>query len=229
MKILVVDDHALIRQAMQGVLKKLKRGAVILGAPNCAQALQVVSANPDIDLVLLDLTLPDRDGFVFLGELRERYPKLIIVVLSAVQDPTTVMKSLDLGASGFIPKSTKGEVIFNALRLVLSGGIYVPPEIFSQGELSNFLASKRGDTRSQHVLGTIGLTKRQLDICSLIMQGKNNKTIGRTLRLSQSTVKTHVSKILKKLKVSSRTEAVIVLGNMGAKAPGTDSNDGVPS
>ena len=97
MKILVIDDHVLIRQAMQGVLKKLRRGVVVFGAPNYEQAMQIMAKEPHIDLVLLDLTLPDRDGFSVLSELRKRYAAVAVVVLSAVQDPAYVMKALDRG------------------------------------------------------------------------------------------------------------------------------------
>src|SRR5436190_1087559 len=128
MKILVIDDHVLIRQAMQGVLKKLRRDAVVLEAPDSKHAMEIVASHSDISLILLDLTLPDRDGFSVLAELRERCPAVSIVVLSAVQDPANVRKALDLGARGYIPKSALGDVILNALRLVISGGRYIPPE-----------------------------------------------------------------------------------------------------
>ena len=105
MKILVVDDHALIREALHGVLKKLTRDAVILEASNCAQTMEAVASHPDISLILLDLNLPDRDGFSMLAELRERNPAVSVVVLSATQDRANVMKALDLGAMGYIPKS----------------------------------------------------------------------------------------------------------------------------
>src|SRR5437867_3869108 len=137
MKILVVDDHDLIREALRGVLKKLKRDSVVLDARNCGQAMQLIASHPDIGLVLLDLTLPDRDGFALLTELRDRYPAMSIVVLSAVQDRDSVIKALDLGALGYIPKSARREVMLKALQLVFAGGIYVPPEILAHEELSN--------------------------------------------------------------------------------------------
>lgn len=220
MKILVIDDHVLIRQAMQGVLKKLKRDAVVLNAPNCKQAMQIVASDPDISLILLDLTLPDRDGFSVLAELRELHPKISVVVLSAVQDPTNVMKALDLGAVGFIPKSAQADVILNALRLVISGGIYVPPEILARAELSAPPAQPDG-SRSQVGPAHIGLTERQLAVLALVMQGKNNKTICRILNLAEPTVKNHVTAILKALKVSNRTEAVVAVNQMGWKPPMT--------
>jgi len=218
MKILVIDDHVLIRQAMQGVLKKVRRDAVLLEASNAEQAMRIIAAQPDIDLILLDLTLPDRDGFSVFTELRERHPAIAIVVLSAVQDPANVMRALELGARGYIPKSALGDVIVNALRLIISGGTYVPPEIFAGGELSNTGMRQFAGEQTLRPID-IGLTDRQLDVLALMMQGKNNKTICRTLDLAQPTVKNHVTAILKALKVSSRTEAVIAANNLGWKFP----------
>jgi DNA-binding NarL/FixJ family response regulator len=219
MKILVIDDHALIRQAMQGVLKKVRRDAVLLEAPNSREAMQIIAAQPDIDFVLLDLTLPDRDGFSVFIELRERYPAIAIVMLSAVQDPANVIKALELGARGYIPKSAQGDVILNALRLILSGGTYVPPELLAGGELSYFPMRQVAGDPTQRVPSKIGLTDRQLDVLALMMQGNNNKTICRTLDLAEPTVKNHVTAILKALKVKSRTEAVIAANNLGWKFP----------
>ena len=219
MKILVIDDHVLIRQAMQGVLKKLRRDAVVLDAQNWKQATQVIADHPDISLILLDLTLPDRDGFSVLAELRERYPTISIVVLSAVQDPDNVMKALDLGALGYIPKSAQSDVILNALRLVISGGIYVPPEILAREERSHVTPRQPAGDRSQVSPADFGLTDRQLEVLALMMQGKNNKTICRMLDLAEPTVKNHVTAILKALKVSNRTEAVVAVNQLGWKLP----------
>jgi DNA-binding NarL/FixJ family response regulator len=221
MKILVVDDHVLIRQAMQGVLKKLRRDAVVLDASNSKQAMQIIANHPDLSLILLDLTLPDRDGFSVLAELRERYPAVSIVVLSAVQDPANVMKALDLGALGYIPKSAQSDVILNALRLVISGGIYVPPEILTREGVSISAPRQPGGDRSGASPAEVGLTGRQLDVLALMMHGNNNKTICRVLNLAEPTVKNHVTAILKALKVSNRTEAVIAANNLGWKLPPT--------
>src|SRR5262249_41356284 len=136
MKILVIDDHVLIRQAMQGVLKKLKRDALVLNAPASTKPIAITASRPDVGLILLALTLRDRGGFSVLSELRERYPAASVVVLSAVQDPGNVMKALELGARGYIPKSAQSDVILNALRLVISGGTYVPPEILARTEVA---------------------------------------------------------------------------------------------
>src|SRR5260370_32084013 len=134
--ILVVDDHVLIREALRGVLKEVKGDAVVLEASSYSQAMKVIAEDPDLDLILLDLNLPDRDGFSVLTELGERHPAISVVVLSAQQDRGSVVKALDLGALGFIPKSGQREVMLVALRLVLAGGTYIPPEILSRDEPS---------------------------------------------------------------------------------------------
>ena len=128
MKILVVDDHLLIREALRGVLKELKSEATIVEAPDSRQAMARIEQHPDLELILLDLNLPDRNGFALLAELRERYPAVSVVVLSAQHDRDSVAKALDLGALGFIPKSATREVMLSALRLIFSGGIYIPPK-----------------------------------------------------------------------------------------------------
>src|SRR5262249_36374840 len=115
MKILVIDDHVLIREAMRGVLRELKgEAAVILEASDSRQAMRQIEQNRDVELVLLDLGLPDRDGLEMLSDLGNRYPTISVVVLSAQQDRDTVMKALDLGALGFIPKSGQREVMLSA-------------------------------------------------------------------------------------------------------------------
>jgi DNA-binding NarL/FixJ family response regulator len=209
MKVLLVDDHVLIRQAMRGVLKKLRRDAVLIEASTGADAMRIVAEQPDIDLVLLDLALPDRNGFSAFVELRERSPTLGIVVLSATQDPANVRRALDLGARGYIPKSAEGAVIMNALRLILSGGTFIPPEILAADDPSSQIRSQKN----------LGLSDRQVEVLALMMQGKNNKTICRTLNLAEPTVKNNVSAILRALNASSRTEAVIIANNMGWQFP----------
>ncbi len=220
MKILVIDDHVLIRQAMAGVLKKLRRDAVLLEAPNYAEAMARLATHADTELILLDLTLPDREGFAVLAELRERYPGSAIVVLSAEQDPEKVRRALELGVRGYIPKSAKADVIINALRLVISGGIYVPPEILGGGlsapPQAHYAAAADNRLASPEAAG---LTERQIEVLALIMQGKNNKTICRALDLAEPTVKNHVTAILRALGVSSRTEAVITVNKLGWKIP----------
>jgi two-component SAPR family response regulator len=128
-KVLIVDDHTLIREALRSVLKQLKRETVIFEASNSRQAMHIVEEHPDLGLVLLDINLPDRDGLSVLGELREHHATIAIIILSASDDQDQVKRAFSLGALGFIPKTTEREVMLNAIRLVLSGGIYIPSEI----------------------------------------------------------------------------------------------------
>jgi DNA-binding NarL/FixJ family response regulator len=220
MKILIVDDHALIRDGLQGVLKKLKRGATVLEAADCRQAMAAVEGNPDIELILLDLSLPDRDGFSVLTELRERYPAIAVVVLSGTQDSATVTKALELGAVGFIPKGTRREVMLGAFQLIFDGSVYVPPQILTQqGDTSQPAPAALRDNRSIITPAEAGLSERQFDVLALMMQGKSNKVICRILNLAEPTVKNHVTAILRALKVSNRTEAVIAVTELGWKLP----------
>jgi DNA-binding NarL/FixJ family response regulator len=218
MKILVVDDHVLIRDALRGVLKELKGEADVLEASDCRQAMALIAENADdLGLILLDLHLPDRDGFSALSEVRERYPGISVVVLSGQHDRSSVIKALDLGALGFIPKSGQREVMLSALQLVFAGGIYIPPEILTRDNLTTVpLGPKPPAGGRPHASpADLGLTERQLDVLALMMQGKSNKAICRVLDLAEPTVKNHVTAILKALKVTNRTEAVIAVRELG--------------
>jgi DNA-binding NarL/FixJ family response regulator len=217
MKILVVDDHVLIREALRGVLKELKGdAAVIIEAPDAREAMRQLEANPDVELVLLDLGLPDRDGLEVLVELAERHPTVSVAVHSANQDREQVMKALDLGAIGFIPKSARREVLLGAFNLIFSGGIYIPPEILERHRPAAAAtqaapaASGRGVSAAD-----LGLTERQMEVLALMMQGKSNKAICRVLDLAEPTVKIHVSAVLKALKAANRTEAVMAAAALG--------------
>ena len=213
MKILVVDDHVLIREALRGVLKELKGEATIIEASDSRLATQRIGENPDLELVLLDLNLPDRSGFDVLAELRERYPSMSVVVLSASDDRDNVTRALDLGALGFIPKSASREVMLSAFNLIFAGGIYVPPEILARPQ-----PPRPTPAASVVTAASLGLTERQMDVLALMMQGKSNKAICRVLDLAEPTVKNHVTAILKALKATNRTEAVIAAGALGVGA-----------
>jgi DNA-binding NarL/FixJ family response regulator len=215
MKVLLVDDHALIRDALRGVLKELTEDAIVLEASDCRQAMRLIEGHPDLHLILLDLNLPDRDGFVVLADLRKRYATISLVVLSAFHDRDNVLRALDLGALGFIPKSAPRDVMVNALRLVISGGIYIPPEALVPAEA-------KGPQHSQRVPvspAELGVTERQMEVLALMMLGKSNKAISRLLDVAEATVKHHVTAILKALKVANRTEAVVAVGALGWQLP----------
>jgi DNA-binding NarL/FixJ family response regulator len=218
MKILVVDDHPLIREALRGVFHDLKSDIALFEASDSREALELVKEHTDLGLILLDLNLPDRDGFSVLSELREQHPGIAVVVLSATQDRHSVAKALDLGAVGFIPKSGQREVMMSALQLVFSGGIYIPPEILARDDVSpaplSATATRLG-LQAQAAPADLGLTERQVDVLALMMQGKSNKAICRVLDLAEPTVKNHVTAIFKALKVINRTEAAIAARELG--------------
>jgi DNA-binding NarL/FixJ family response regulator len=217
MKVLVVDDHPLIREALRGVFQELQHDAGVIEASDSQQAMQLVAEHQDIELILLDLNLPDRDGFSILSELREQHPEIAVVVLSGVQDRSSVAKALDLGAVGFIPKTGQREVMISALQLVFAGGIYIPPEILDRGHTPSPLSptATRLGLKSGAKPGDLGLTERQVDVLALMMQGKSNKAICRVLDLAEPTVKNHVTAIFKALKVTNRTEAAIAARELG--------------
>lgn len=215
MKILVVDDHALIREALHSVLKQLNREAVIFAASNSQQAMCIVEEHPDISFILLDINLPDRDGFSVLRELRERYATIAIVILSSSDDQDTVKRAFKLGALGFIPKTTEREVILNAIKLVFSGGVYIPSQMLEETRSPRLT----DEPTARDSFKGIGLTDRQIEVLALLMKGRSNKVIAKTLNMAVPTVKNHITAVLKALGVASRTEAIIKVGKMGWELP----------
>jgi DNA-binding NarL/FixJ family response regulator len=217
MKILLIDDHALVREALPAVLTKLKPEACVFEASNAAGAMRVTKEISDLDLVMLDLNLPDRDGFSVLTELRASHATTAVVVLSASNARGDINRALKLGALGFIPKTTEHEVLVNALQLVFCGGVYIPPEILDdEAPSAQRLSPSRSPLPPRRELpAELGLTDRQVEVLALMMQGKSNKMIAHLLDMAEPTVKNHVTAILKTLKVTNRTEAVIKVGNTG--------------
>jgi DNA-binding NarL/FixJ family response regulator len=222
MKILVVDDHALIREALHSVLKELRQDATVLEAGDYGQAISLLQQHPDLDLLLLDLGLPDKNGFAALAELRDHHRAIPIVVLSAFNERANVVKALDLGVLGFIPKSSSRAVMLGALNLVFSGGVYIPPDALEgRGAAASPhpMARRTVADGPQLTPADAGLTERQLAVLALMMRGKSNKAICRVLDLAEPTVKNHVTGILKALNVTNRTEAVIRVGELGWELP----------
>jgi DNA-binding NarL/FixJ family response regulator len=208
MKILVIDDHPLIQEALKHVLTELDAALDLVQAEDASDAHAALSSAPDTELIVLDLTLPRSDGFELLSELRRDWPGIPLLVLSATHDRATVERALDLGAMGFIPKTANTRVLIDALRLVLSGGVFVPPDCPGTGS-----ARPRAVARAED----LGLTLRQSDVLRLLVQGKPNKLICRDLSLSEGTVKVHVSAILRALNVHTRTQVVIELARRGVR------------
>jgi DNA-binding NarL/FixJ family response regulator len=229
MKVLLIDDHPLILQALQSVIEGLGNDTTVVGAGSARAARDTLKADPDFDLVLLDLHLGDADGFDVLTELRGKYPTLPVVVVSASDRTSDVIRAIDAGAMGFVPKRASNDTLHEALNMVMSGGIYVPPMTMG----SEPAAKPEGDTvpsvlrvlreQSQDSgfqthntvpLTDLGLTPRQTDVLALLLKGQPNKLIARELNLSVETVKDHVAAVLRTLGVSSRTQAVLAVSQM---------------
>lgn len=213
MKILIVDDHPLIITALRHVLVDLGTHLEPLEATTCEQALDVLETlEGAVDLILLDLSLPGMYGLQALPTLRERYPHVPVVILSATEDPAVVVKALDEGAMGFIPKTSSNVKLLGALQLVLSGGVYVPEQALMHHITSPNAPALPTTCQSA---ADLGLTPRQADVLALLLQGKPNKLICRELDLADGTVKVHISAILRVLGVSTRTQAVLVASRLG--------------
>ena len=225
MKVLLIDDHPLILTALQTVIQGLGSHVSVTGVPGARAAREALAADPGIDLVMLDLRLGDADGFALLAELRAGYPATPVVVVSASDRSEDVVRAIDLGAMGFVPKRASNDVLFEALRVVMSGGIYVPK--LTMGSVDPqfdpaLAAPTSGAAPPASALAAYKLTPRQTDVLGLLLRGQSNKLIARELNLSVETVKDHVAAVLRALNVNSRTQAVIAVSRMpsqGAIAP----------
>jgi len=235
MKVLLIDDHPLILSALQTVIQGLGDHVTVVGANSARSAREALAAASDFDLVLLDLQLGDADGFDVLTEFRGAYPALPVVVVSASDRASDVIRAIDLGAMGFVPKRASNDTLFEALHMVMSGGIYVPPmtmgtdapaEPPAAGAASGPLGVVRQsamDAGFQKPPGidSLGLTPRQTEVLGLLLKGQPNKLIARELGLSVETVKDHVAAVLRALNVSSRTQAVLAVSQMSQQQGGT--------
>jgi DNA-binding NarL/FixJ family response regulator len=215
-KILVVDDHPLILEALHHVLRQLDGEVEVYDARTAEDGRHLVADHPDAGLLLLDLTLPGADGFSLLEELRAEHPAMPVVVISASDRREDILRAIDLGAMGYIPKSSSNQVTLQALRLVLSGGVYLPPIALSARDDPADAPPPAAEDAAAHTTAReLGLTARQAQVLALILQGKPNKVICRELGLAEGTVKIHVAAILRALNVSTRTQAVIEASRLG--------------
>ena len=215
MKILVVDDHPLILEALKQVLRDLHPEIEVVEARDARETSERTAAHPDLSLILLDLTLPRTHGLELLAELRRTAPDVPVVVLSATEDRETVLRAINDGAMGFIPKTSKTEVLIAALRLVFSGRVYLPPSAFAGP--AHTASEPRTPGAASRSPREVGLTERQAQVLALLVQGKSNKLICRALDLAEGTVKIHVTAILRALGVSNRTEALVAVSRLGLR------------
>ena len=218
MRILIADDHELFLKGLEIILKDFNPEAELVKAKNYAEMLNIINKNQSFDLVLTDLAMPGGIWLEALKEIHEKIPETPIIILTAVFEKEIVQKTLDLGASGYIPKTSSNAVILSAVNLVLSGALYIPAELLRETTDSDLNDLKRIDvvSDSTDLKEKIKiLSPRQLDVLKLIAEGKSNKQIAFELGLTEGTVKLHVTAILKILNVYNRTGAVAQANNLG--------------
>jgi len=230
MKALLIDDHPLILSGLSTVIQGFGDDVSVACVETARAARELLAVDSDFDLVLLDLHLGDCCGFEFLEELRSTYPSLSVVVVSSSDSNDDVTRSIYLGAMGFIPKRASNEVLFEALHMVMSGGIYVPPMMLRSQASSVAGRADRGwgiraegapaydPSNPRSSAAALGLTPRQTDVLELLLQGQSNKLIARALNLSVETIKDHVAAVLRTLNVSSRTQAVLAVSQRMSSA-----------
>lgn len=203
MKILIADDHVLFREGLRQLLQQLSSEVTVIDAVDHDGILRLAAQHADADLALLDLNMPGKAPLVALAAILAQSPTIPIVVLSASEDLDEVRRTLDAGAMGFIPKSETANVILSAVRLVLSGGIYVPPMLMQK---NSGLGVYNNEAE---------FTPRQREVLQRLIMGKSNKEIGREMSLSEATVKVHLTAIFRSLNVNNRTEAARVVEQRG--------------
>lgn len=219
MRILLVDDHDLFREGLKWLLSSLDDDLHFVEADSLKAFTEMVSqGHSTFDIVLLDVYLPDSDGLDGLSRVRELLPSVTVVVLSSRNDPQFIGTAINNGAAGFIPKSSTRGVLIAALRVVLAGGVYVPPNVLSvepakigqhQESASEARHGQEKDTTFEF------LTPRQSDVLKLAVAGKVNKIIARELNISEATVKVHLSASFRALGVKNRTEATYKVAELG--------------
>lgn len=214
MRVLIVDDHPLVRGGVIVQLRETWDAPVIEQADCLAQGLRVLTTSPRIDLVLLDLNLPDTVGTSGIEAIRLRFPRMPVMVMSGEADRGTIDRCLRAGACGFLPKTASSDRLGTAVRAIVGGGIYLPRD--TEGGAPRAWGMAAGPGAQE--LRQLCLTERQTDVLKLIMRGLPNKLIGRQLQLAEGTVKVHVSAVLKALGARNRTQAVLAASRLGLKA-----------
>ena len=196
MKLLIVDDHSLVREGLASLLQQIGPNTIVLSAADGPSALEIAAREADIDAVILDLALPGMDGASVLKTFSQQRPELPIVVLSASESAADVRRVMALGALGYVPKSANSQTILSAVKLVLSGELYVPPLLLGEAAAPDTAAPQ--------------LTPRQADVLACMCRGLSNKMAAHELNMSEKTVKAHVTAILRVLGATNRTQAVAI-------------------
>lgn len=200
-RVLIVEDHALVREAMAQTLSRLETGLQCVEARGSEEALELLGGSGDWDLAVIDLMLPDMSGFSLLGVVAKRYPDVPTIVVSALDDQATLRRAMKVGASGFVSKSSSGDELRMAVRTVLDGGVFFMPQE----------APEMGRRGTRSLEQRYRLTTAQTRVAELLGQGKTNREIAEFLGLSEGTVKVHMSAIFRAMNVRNRAQALVAL------------------
>lgn len=204
-KIIIADDHPLFRQALLNTLKAKLTQTQWVEAQTIAELEQQLSENSESDLLLLDLNIPGAHGFNTLIHVRNHFPQIPVVIVSAHEDQDTIAKAIEFGAAGFIPKSTSVEIIYQAIVQVLMGDIWLP---------ESFQMNASNEEHAEIAERVASLTQQQYRILMMFAQGMLNKQIAYDLNVSEATIKAHATAIFRKLNVRNRTQAVIAISQL---------------
>ncbi len=223
MRIIVADDHALVRGGVGILIKIIHPNTELIECNNLEKTLKALDEPEPVDLLLLDLLMPGMELLKSVKHICSTWPDVPVIVISVREDMQTIREALRSGAMGYIPKTSSPDVTMNAIRLVLSGGIYVPPNALQLGSITNSSEdSLRGSSVTAAADGgpknAYGVTPRQVEVISLIAEGRSNKEIAAELDLTPGTVKVHLSRIYKMLGAKNRTEAIAKYSKLKATA-----------
>ncbi len=210
MNILLIDDHTLFRSGIETMLTSLEPKTSVQGFISCDEAISAISEPESISLILLDYHIPNTDTESNITKVKATFENAKVVILSGEEEPSKIIKAIDSGVSGFIPKSSDPQVLVAALRLILAGGVYLPEQVLRyQANTKSSISESAGNTSALEKL-----SPRQREVLMHVIDGKNNKTIAREVDLSLGTVKAHLSAAYDCLGVSNRTEAVVVASKL---------------
>lgn len=217
--VLIADDHALVRRGLSSLIKMMDEEVEVVESNNFDETVKCLSGGEPIDLLLLDLLMPGMNGISGAKHICDTWPDVPVVVISVKEDIRSIRSALRSGVMGYIPKSSSPNVTISAIRLVLSGGIYVPPHVLQQDTVNSLNTMDEyleydPKAEARQKAKSLGITPRQKDVLDLLVFGKSNKEIASELELSPGTVKMHTSRIFKVLNVSNRTEAVTKYAQM---------------
>ncbi|ABC27216.1 MULTISPECIES: response regulator transcription factor [Hahella] len=195
-RFVITDDHGIFRSGLKLIISGLYPDAEILEAASGSEVFRLLNANTDVDLVLLDLSMPDSQGLELLRKLKQEFVMTPFAVISASEEAALIQGAIQLGALGYVPKSSSNAVIASAIQLMLSGGVYIPHELLRTGHDEGMPT------------GDICLTPRQHEVLGLLAEGMSNKQIGTKLSIAPGTIKAHIAAIFRELNAANRTQAV---------------------